>query len=263
MPPLTDSNSEIDGHSESEWSSENEDDDRVADVPAGVPDIDLTESDGIIEEFLSNVDSDSSAGPAKVLEVAGDWESSDDEGEESWQNTMDSGINFGAYSTMKSCFLAREATMMGKALIDCGATESLGGIVALENLARLNAKKYGTSKMRIDRNDRPTYTFGNGESATVDGRATFEVEAAGSPGTIDFHGIDAKGVPMLLSSQALKKMGAVINFENGQAKFLKLHPEMIVQLETSSTGHWLLDLSEDIYAKEVPPDAARLNGDQG
>ena len=148
-------------------------------------------------------------------------------------------------------------------MIDCGATESLGGIVALEKLARLNAKKYGTSKMRIDRTDRPTYTFGNGESARVDGRATFEVEAAGSPGTIDFHGIDAKGVPMLLSSQALKKMGAVINFENGQAKFLKLHPEKIVQLEKSSTGHWLLDLSEDIYAKEVPPDAARLNGDQG
>ena len=66
---------------------------------------------------------------------------------------------------------------------------------------------------------------------------------------------------MLLSSQALKKMGAVINFENGQAKFMKLHPEKIVQLEASSTGHWLLDLSEDIYAREVPPDAARLMGD--
>ena len=146
-------------------------------------------------------------------------------------------------------------------MIDCGATESLGGIAALERLARLNAKKYGTSKMRIDRTDRPTYTFGNGESARVDGRATFEVEAAGSHGTIDFHGIDAKGVPLLLSSQALKKMGAVINFGNDQAKFLKLHPEKIVQLEKSSTGHWLLDLSEDIYAKEVPLHTARLTGD--
>ena len=66
---------------------------------------------------------------------------------------------------------------------------------------------------------------------------------------------------MLMSSQALKKMGAVINFENGQAKFTRLHPDKIVQLEASSTGHWLLDLSEDIYAKEVPPEAARLTGD--
>ena len=131
----------------------------------------------------------------------------------------------------------------------------------MENLARLNVKKYGTSKMRIDRSDRPTYTFGNGASATVEGRATFEVEAAGSLGTVDIHGIDAKGVPILLSNQALERMGAVINFGNGQAKFLKLHPEKIVQLERSSTSHWLLDLSEDIYAREVPPDEARLTGD--
>ena len=99
------------------------------------------------------------------------------------------------------------------------------------------------------------------ERAKVDGRVTVEVEAAGSHGTIDFHGIDAEDVPMLLSSKALKKMGAVINFENGQAKFMKLHPDKIVQLEASSTGHWLLDLSEDIYAREVPPAAARLVGD--
>ena len=170
-------------------------------------------------------------------------------------------LNFGTYSTLKSCFLAREATRKGKAVIDCGATESLGGIAALENLARLNAKKYGTSKMRIDRHARPTYSFGNGESAKVDGRATFEVEAAGSYGTIDFHGIDAKGVPILLSSKSLRKMGALINFANGQAKFIKLHPEKVVQLEASSTGHWLLDLSEDIYAREAPSDEVRLMGD--
>ena len=42
---------------------------------------------------------------------------------------------------------------------------------------------------------------------------------------------------------------------------MKLHPEKIVQLEASSTGHWLLDLSEDIYAREVSPDAERLTGD--
>ena len=83
---------------------------------------------------------------------------------------------------MKSCFLAREATKKGKAVIDCGATESLGGIAALEKLARLNAKKDGTSKMRIDHTVRPTYTFSNGKSARVDGRAIF----------VDFHGIDAK-----------------------------------------------------------------------
>ena len=164
---------------------------------------------------------------------------------------------------MNTYYLEREATQKGKAVIDCGATESIGGIDALENLARLNAKKYGDTKMRVDRSDRPTYTFGNGESLRVDGRATFEVEAAGNLGTIDFHGFDAPGMPMLLGAQALKKMGAVINFETGQAVFTNLHSQKIVQLEASSTGHWLLDLSEDLYAKEVPPDEESLTDDPG
>ena len=66
---------------------------------------------------------------------------------------------------------------------------------------------------------------------------------------------------MLLSAITLKMRGAVINFKNGQAKFMELHPEKIVQLELSSTGHWLLDLTEDIYNREVPQDQVRLTGD--
>ena len=114
--------------------------------------------------------------------------------------------------------------------------------------------------MRIDCHDCPTYSFGNGESAKVGGIATFEVEASGHHGTIDFHSIGAKGVPMLLSALTLKKMGAVINFKNGQAKFMELHPDKIVQLELSSTGHWLLDPTEDIYNREVPQYQVRLTG---
>ena len=160
--------------------------------------------------------------------------------------------SFGAYRGIKACYLAAEATRKGKAVIDCGATESLGGITALENLAKLNARKTGTSRMRLDRRDQPTYTFGNGESSRVAGRATFEVTAGGEKGTIDFHGLDAKGVPLLLSAKALKRMGAIIDFTNGRAIFNKLYPGRVVQLEASSSGHWLLDLSEDLYAKEVP-----------
>ena len=120
--------------------------------------------------------------------------------------------------------------------------------------------------MRVDRDDRPTYTFGNGESAKVSGKATFEVTANGQVGTIDFHGLDARGVPLLLSAQALKKMGAIINFETGMAMFMALDHEKVVQLEASSSGHWLLDLSEDIFSRAVPeepgPAFKKLRGDR-
>ena len=86
------------------------------------------------------------------------------------------------------------------------------------------------------------------------GRATFEVSACGDCGTIDFHGLDAKGVPLLLGAKAMKEMGAIIDFDSGKAVFAKLCPDRVVQLEASSSGHWLLDLSEDLYAHEVKPE---------
>ena len=55
---------------------------------------------------------------------------------------------------------------------------------------------------------------------------------------------------------------AVINVGNGQATLLRLHPETITQLEKQITNQWLLAIPEDIYAKEAPPDAVRLTGDQ-
>ena len=146
------------------------------------------------------------------------------------------------------------ATRRGKAVLDCGATDSLGSINAVESLAKINVKKTGLSKMRVNLGDRPTYTFGNGDSQRVAGRATFEVSACGDCGTIDFHGLDAKGVPLLLGAKAMKEMGAIIDFDSGKAVFAKLCPDRVVQLEASSSGHWLLDLSEDLYANEVKPE---------
>ena len=46
-------------------------------------------------------------------------------------------------------------------------------------------------------------------------------------------------------------MGAIIDFATGKAIFAKLHPDRMVQLEASHSGHWLLDLSEDFYHNEV------------
>ena len=55
-----------------------------------------------------------------------------------------------------------------------------------------------------------------------------------------------------MSAQALKKMGAVSNLETGMAMFMTLDRVKVVQLEASSSGHWLLDLSEDIFSRAVP-----------
>ena len=147
-------------------------------------------------------------------------------------------------------------TNKGKAVIDCGATKSLGGINALEKLAKRNARKYGETRMALDLEDCPTFTFGNGRRAKVNGRATFEIEENGNGCTIDIHGLDAKGVPILVSIDTLARMGAVIDFKTGRAIYQELRPTQIVQLERSTTGHLLMDLAEDLYKDSISPGPA-------
>ena len=153
----------------------------------------------------------------------------------------------------KECCLALEATNRGKAVVGCGATKSFGGIDALEKLAKRNAKRHRRTKMAVDLADCPTFTFGNSRRAKVNGRATFEIEAKGQRGTFDIHGLNAKGVPILVSIDTLAKMGAVIDFRTGRAIYQALDPNAIIQLEKATTGHLLMDLAEDLCEDEVRP----------
>ena len=107
--------------------------------------------------------------------------------------------------------------------------------------------------MSVNLRDRPTFTFGNGRRARVSGRATFQVEAKGNGGTFDVHGIEAEGVPILMSIDSLEKMGATIDFGTGRAIYKKLCPKTSVQLEKASSGHLLMDLAADLYKDAVEP----------
>ena len=60
------------------------------------------------------------------------------------------------------------------------------------------------------------------------------------------HAQETEGVPVLLSAKSLTALGAVINFETGQAIFRNLEPETVVQLDRSPTGHLWMDLFEQM-----------------
>ena len=47
----------------------------------------------------------------------------------------------------------------------------------------------------------------------------------------------------------LGPLGAVINFSQDLVCFRKLDSSRVIQLERSSTGHQLLPLTEDLFAK--------------
>ena len=59
--------------------------------------------------------------------------------------------------------LAREVLGTGKALVDCGATRSLGSWEALDGLARMNEQRHGSTRFSLDRTKKTWYTFANGK----------------------------------------------------------------------------------------------------
>ena len=66
-----------------------------------------------------------------------------------------------AIHTETSMF-AKEALETGKALIDCGATKSVGSWEALDGLARMNEQEQGPTRFSLDRSMKTWCTAAKG-----------------------------------------------------------------------------------------------------
>ena len=85
----------------------------------------------------------------------------------------------------------------------------------------------------------------------------FGLTGAGMQGDITINGF-TKDVPILVSKQVLKRLGAVIDCDTGVAVFVKLAPGAPVQLEESPDGgHYYMSLVDDLLAQKVK-DATQL-----
>ena len=73
-------------------------------------------------------------------------------------------------------------------------------------------------------------------AAGADRRAGHEAESPFvGPGT----------VPILLSIQTLRKMGAIVDYGRNEAVFTRINPLKCLQLQTTTTGHQILPLTRD------------------
>ncbi|CAK0836529.1 unnamed protein product [Prorocentrum cordatum] len=153
---------------------------------------------------------------------------------------------------------AEQAILEGKGIVDLGCTDTMGGERALDIVARKNLEKYGDTRLReVNRSYQPVYSFGNGEKERAYGQVKFGITGAGNEGDIAINGF-AKDVPILVSKKVLKKLGAVIDCDTGVAVFVKLAPNIPVQLEESPDGgHYCMSLVDDILEHRVQ-DPARL-----
>ena len=149
-----------------------------------------------------------------------------------------------------SLLTTSQVVAQGKAVIDGGATRTIGSIAALEKVAALNSEKRGnTGVMNIDFKDRPVFGFGNSSKNQCASTASLSVPMGGQCGTMRVHALDQGEAPILLSVHSLRQLGALIDFEHDLAVFRSVDPTRVVSLERSSAGHQIMPLTEDVYAQ--------------
>lgn len=150
-----------------------------------------------------------------------------------------------------------------KAIIDCGASESIVGSFMLQDFRDelIDLGFDANVEMSIDRGVQKSFLFGNDQSSNALGMAKFTAGICGQEQVIEAHVVDG-GTPMLLSSKWLYDQEAVINFKTGRALFPKISSQQ-VQLERSSTFHLMLPLNafggqteivEGLFVKPDVPD---------
>ena len=145
-----------------------------------------------------------------------------------------------------------QAVAEGKAVLDGGATRTIGSITALERVTDLNTRKRGaTGVANIDFSDRPVFGLGNSSKNQCASTADLQAPMAGRLGTMKVHALDEGSAPILLSIHSLRRLGAVIDFEHDLAVFRHVDPRKMIRLERSSAGHQLMPLTDDIYTQAV------------
>ncbi|CAE6958729.1 GIP [Symbiodinium sp. CCMP2592] len=148
-----------------------------------------------------------------------------------------------AQALSASTITTQEAVLQGKCVIDSGATKSLGSILALEQVVR----NMDGAVNHVDTADRPRFGFGNSSEDTCVSTVHLNVSASGKPGTLKVHALDAGEGPILFSIDALRSLGAIVDFSADLMVLRNLDRYKLIRLERSSTGHQLFPLTEDFY----------------
>ncbi|CAE7221956.1 unnamed protein product [Symbiodinium sp. CCMP2592] len=146
----------------------------------------------------------------------------------------------------------REAVQQGKAVMDCGATRSIGSVQALEKLMEMNIAQHGEPRViEVDRSDRPTFGFGNSSTDQCTSTVKMGLQAGNRQGVFRIHALNKGDGPILMSIEAMTMLGALVDFSANLAVFRKLDPTKLLPIERSATGHMLVPLSGDLFKKAI------------
>ncbi|CAK0889332.1 unnamed protein product [Prorocentrum cordatum] len=114
----------------------------------------------------------------------------------------------------------KQSSSKGLGILDIGATSSIIGIEAAENLRDVIYEQTGQN-IKMDVSQKSAFIFGDGNSKTCAGKATFPLKIAGVDGDLEINILNADA-PLLIGVDVLSRLGAVIDCEAHSVYFKKL-----------------------------------------
>ncbi|CAK0848457.1 unnamed protein product, partial [Prorocentrum cordatum] len=119
--------------------------------------------------------------------------------------------------------------------------EKLPILAALEAAEQLRDLIYDATgkNIKMDTSQKTTFIFGDGNSKTCTGKATFPLNIAGVDGNLEIDILDAEA-PLLIGVSVLRRLGAAIDCEKNEIYFKKLGRR--AQLLSRPSGDFALTL---------------------
>lgn len=132
-------------------------------------------------------------------------------------------------------------------VIDCGATETVASLHALNAIMQRRFEKYGFEEIRVNPDIQKTFRFGNGRTLKASSYVEIPQTIAGVHTWLGVHSLDTddRYVPLLLGMRTLQRLSAVIDFGTKTACFPSVSDRFVPLPQCDRTGHLLVDLSSD------------------
>ena len=134
----------------------------------------------------------------------------------------------------------------GHAVVDSGATETVGSLPAIEDLMRHRFELHGRpDDFKISDVPIRRFRFGNGSLGFSMSHMLIPQELGNAHVDLGIYSLDVENVPILLGIRTLRSLKTVLDFEKDIAVFAALNPYVGIPLRRSSSGHVLINLSQN------------------
>ena len=127
--------------------------------------------------------------------------------------------------------------MAGYAVLDTGATETVGSLPAVEQLMRARYQRLGVAEQVHVADQAPKrFKFGNGEYAFSSSYLLLSQQLGDQEVHLGIHTLDVVGVPLLVGIRTLRRLGAVLDLSRFIVVFT-VDATRAIPLRRSPSGH--------------------------